>query len=446
MTAAACYRGTVLLLWAQAAVGAFVCRGLFWDGASFLANVLETGGYHDFYPARAHLAWLTETPVLLLVGAGVRDVHLLAMAFSAMLFVIPAALYHLALARARDGVRLAAVIAVVAAVHLPTCFFAVGEHLITYALVTATFMVALSPRVPAWRDGALLFAFGLIAIASYEAMIYLGPAAAAVVLWSARGRHEPLGRMLIFAAALAFLGATVVALSTVVHYWHHDHFVRVRAATFDFWQNLQFVLPLAALAAIGLVALVLPRGLAGRGPLVAAAVAAALLVASPWLREVRPAAFLFPPSHYVARTAAGGVLLALMLGAWLHAAWPKPGPALLAMLHQPAVARRLATAMFVLVLGGAVPDLWLTRQWVDYLAWFGGMVNSRTGIVPADELPLRQWPYRMFVQEWSYPALSVLLHRAPGQGVVVAPNDYRSNMPFDPACGTVPRLESFVWR
>jgi hypothetical protein len=73
-------------------------------------------------------------------------------------------------------------------------------------------------------------------------------------------------------------------------------------------------------------------------------------------------------------------------------------------------------------------------------------VNSRTGIVPADELPLRQWPYRMFVQEWSYPALSVLLHRAPGQGVVVAPNDYRSNMPFDPACGTVPRLESFVWR
>ena len=72
MLAAAAYRGTVLLLWAQVALGAWVCRGLFWDGASFLANMLETGTYHDFYPARAHVAWLNETPVLLLARAGVR--------------------------------------------------------------------------------------------------------------------------------------------------------------------------------------------------------------------------------------------------------------------------------------------------------------------------------------------------------------------------------------
>jgi len=43
-------------------------------------------------------------------------------------------------------------------------------------------------------------------------------------------------------------------------------------------------------------------------------------------------------------------------------------------------------------------------------------------------------------------ALSVLLHDAPGQAVVVARNDYVSNRPFDPSCGTVPRLEGFAWR
>lgn len=446
MLAAAAYRGTVLLLWAQVALGAWVCRGLFWDGASFLANMLETGTYHDFYPARAHVAWLNETPVLLLARAGVRDVHVLATVFSAMLFVVPAALYHLALSRVRGhGVLLAAIIAVVAVVHLPTCFFAVGEHLTTYALVTATFAIALTRREPAWRDGALMLALGLVGIASYEAMIYLGPATAAVVLWSMRGRHEPLGRMLTAVAALAFAAAALVALCTVVEYWHHDHFVRVRAAPFDFWQNLQFVIPLFAVAAIGLVALAFPSWLAGGGPLVVAAVAAGLLVVSPWLREVRPAAFLFPPSHYVARTAAGGLLLALMLACWLYVAWPKPGPALFAAMRQPVVARRLVTAMFLLVLAGAVPDVWLTRMWTDYLGWFRGVVTSRSGVVPAAELPLRQWPYRLFAQEWTYPALSVLLRSAPGQGVVVTANDYVSSMPFDPLCGTVPRLEGYRW-
>ena len=172
---------------------------------------------------------------------------------------------------------------------------------------------------------------------------------------------------------------------------------------------------------------------------------AALLVVSPWLREVRPAAFLFPPSHYVARTAAGGLLTLLMLLSWAHVALPKR-LRLLAVLHEPMAGRRLATAMLLLVLGGAVPEIWLTRQWVDYLAWFRGVVTSHTGIVSARDLPLDRWPYRLFTQEWTYPALSVLLHNAPGQAIVVAPNDYLNDHPFDPLCGTVPKLDGYAWR
>ena len=439
------YRVTVLLLWAQALAGALACRGLFWDGASFLANMLEAGSYHDFYPARAHVAWLTETPVLLLVKAGMRNVHLLAIAFSATLFAAPAALYHLALARVRgQGTLLASMIAVVGVVYLPTSFFNIGEHNIAYAMVAATFAIALTRRDDA-RDGALMLALGLVSIASYEAMLYLGPITAAVVLWSRRGWRDPAGRMLSLVAALAFLGGATVSASAIVQYWHHEHFVLVRAAAFDFWQNLQFVIPLAALAMIGLVGLAFPSWLTSRGPLIPAALMAVLLVICPWLREVRPAAFLFPPSHYVARTAAGGLLTVLMLLAWAHVAWPKR-LRLLAVLHQPMAGRRLATAMVLLVLGGAMPEIWLTRQWIDYLAWFRGVVTSHTGIVSARDLPLGEWPYRLFTQEWTYPALSVLLHSAPGQGVVVAPNDYRSDWPFDPACGTVPKLGGYAWR
>jgi hypothetical protein len=84
-------------------------------------------------------------------------------------------------------------------------------------------------------------------------------------------------------------------------------------------------------------------------------------------------------------------------------------------------------------------------MWTDYLGWFRGVVTGRTGVVPADALPLEQWPYRLFTQEWTYPALSALVRSAPGQGVVVAANDYTSNMPFDPLCGTVPRLDGYRW-
>ncbi len=38
----------------------------------------------------------------MLVRAGVRDTHLLAIVFSAMLLAVPAALYHLSLASVRD--------------------------------------------------------------------------------------------------------------------------------------------------------------------------------------------------------------------------------------------------------------------------------------------------------------------------------------------------------
>lgn len=439
------YRITVLLLWAQVLAGALTCRSLFWDGASFLANMLESGGFHDFYPSRAHVAWLTEAPTLLLARAGVRDMHLLAMVFSATLFAVPAALYHLALARVRgNGTLLAAMIATVGTVYLPTSFFNIGEHNITYALVAATFAIALTRR-DSVRDGAMMLAFGLVAIASYEAMIYLGPVTAAVVLWSRRGQRDPAGRMLSSMAALAFFGASVVSISSALQYWDHPHFVLVREATFDFWQNLQFVVPLAALAMIGIVGLVYPGWLRSRGVLLPAALMAALMVVSPWLREVRPATFLFPPSHYVARTAAGGLLTLLMLLSWAHVALPKR-LRLLAVLHEPLAGRRLATAMLLLVLGGAVPEIWLTRQWVDYLAWFRGVVTSHSAIVSARDLPLDRWPYRMFAQEWTYPALSVLLHNAPGQAIVMTPNDYLNDHPFDPLCGTVPKLDGFAWR
>lgn len=443
----AAYRIVVLLLWGLAAYAVVSCRGLFWDGSSFLANMLELGRVHDFYTARAHVDWLTQAPVLFLARLGVRDMHLLAMAYSAMLFGVPVALYHATLARARsDTVLLGIAIAAIATVWLPTSFFVVGEYNTAFAAATLAMVLALAPGERRLCDAVLLCLLGLVCLRSYEAMAYLGPLIAAVLAWSLsrRGGDAPT-RFLVAVAALAFAAAAVVAAATIVDYWNHPHFVKVRALSLGFWQNLQFVIPLAALAICAAAGLVRPAWLQGRGPLIVVGAAAVTLASSPWWRLLDPDSILYPPSHYLARQAAGLLLAVLLACMWLHVAWRLRPPAAVAMLARPDVARRLVAAMTALVVAGAVPEVALTRLWSDYIDRLRVLVDTRTGIIRAADLPLLDWPDKLFTQDWSLPAMSAIVSRTPGRAYVLFDKDYRSNPPFDPACGTLPRLESYGW-
>jgi hypothetical protein len=443
----AAYRVVVLLVWGLAAYATVTCRGLFWDGSSFLVNILDHGRFHDFYVARAHVDWVTQVPVLLLSELGVRDTRLLAMAYSAALFGLPTALYHLALARVRhDAVLLAIVIAAVVVVYLPTSFFIIGEYNATFAAVTAGMAVTLTARENRLGDAALLCVLGVFCVRSYEAMVYLGPLLAAAIVWSRRNDTDGATRVLAGIAALAFGAGAVVAAETIADYWTHPHFIKVRSMSFDFWQNLQSAIPLAGLALSTLVGLARPAWLQGRGPLVVMAIAATALSSTPWWRLLHEHSILYPPAHYLARQAAGLLLVSLLACMWLHVAWQRKPPLVLATLRLPAVSQRLVAAMTVLVIAAAIPDVALTGLWSDYLGRLRNQVDSRRGIIRASALPLLDWPDKLFAQDWSLPAMSAIVSRTPGRAFVRVDNDFLSNPPFDPACGTLPRLKGYGWR
>jgi hypothetical protein len=447
MSAVAAYRIVVLLLWALAGWATITCRGLFWDGSSFLVNILDGGGFHDFYVARAHVDWLTQAPTLLLAELGVRDTRLLAMAYSATLFGLPTALYHLSLARVRhDPVMLGTLIAIVTAVYLPTSFFIVGEYNVTFAAITAAMAVTLTARALQPGEAAFLGLIGLLTVRSYEAMVYLGPLVAAAIVWRLRTTPDRMTRLLMAIAALAFLAAALVAAATIAEYWSHPHFLKVRSTAFDFWQNLQFALPLVGLAICGAIALARPTWLLGRGPFVVLGIAALALALTPWYRLLDQDSILYPPAHYLARQAAGLLLALLLACLWLQVAWQQQPPKALAVLRLPAVSRRFVTAVTVLTLAAAIPDLVLTGLWWDYLGRLRDLVDSRQGIIRAPPLRQLDWPDKLFVQEWSLPATSAIVSRQPGRSFVRVDNDYLSNPPFDPACGTLPRLKGYGWR
>ncbi len=443
------YRGAVLLLWALVVYNAVECRGLFWDGSAFLVNLLDRERFHDFYAARAHIDWLTQAPVLLLVDVGMRDTRLLAMAYSATLFAVPAALYHLALARVRhDTLLLAGVVAIVAAVYLPTSFFIVGEYNATFAAVTAAMAVTLTTSGRSVRDAAILCVIGALCLRSYEAMVYFGPLLAAAIVWASRRAPSPdFGMRVLYAlAALAFVGAAVVSASTIIDYWDHPHFLKVRSTSVDFWQNIQFAIPLAGFAICGVAGLRNAAWLRGQGPTIVLGGIAVLLALSPWWRVVHPPSILYPPSHYVARQAAGVLLAVLLGGMWLLAGQRRNPPAVLATLRETAVSRRLLALVTALTLAAAVPDIALTRLWAGYLDGFQSLVDHRSGIIRAETLPLHDWPNKLFFQDWSVPALSAVVSRTPGRAYVVSDQDYLSNPPFEPPCGLLPRLSGYGWR
>jgi hypothetical protein len=443
----AAYRVVVLLVWGLAAYATVTCRGLFWDGSSFLVNILDHGRFHDFYVARAHVDWVTQVPVLLLSELGVRDTRLLAMAYSAALFGLPTALYHLALARVRhDAVLLAIVIAAVVVVYLPTSFFIIGEYNATFAAVTAGMAVTLTAREERLGDAALLCVLGVFCVRSYEAMVYLGPLLAAAIVWSRRNDTDAVTKVLAGIAALAFGAGAMVAAATIADYWSHQHFIKVRSMSFDFWQNLQFAIPLAGLAVSTVVGLARPVWLQARGPLIVMGIATAVLASTPWWRLLHEHSILYPPAHYLARQAAGLLLAVLLVCMWLHVAWQRKPPPVLATLRLPAVSQRLVAAMTVLVIAAAIPDVALTGLWSDYLGRMRGLVDSRQGIVRASALPLLDWPDKLFAQDWSLPAMSAIVSRTPGRAFVRVDNDFLSNPPFDPACGTLPRLKGYGWR
>ncbi len=450
MPATVAYRVVAALLWGLAAYDSLVCRGLFWDGAAFLVNIVDTGTFHDFYPARAHVGYVTQLPVLMAVHLGVTDLRMLAMLQSAALFALPVALYHFALARLRhDWLTLAVVMAAIALVYLPTSFFIIGEYNALYAAATAAFAIVLTaPDRRRSYDAMLLCAFGVLSVRSYEAMVYFGPLLVAVVLWWRRGlpAADRADRALALIAALGFAGGTLVSGGTILVYWHHPHFMLVRAAILDFWQNQQFIVPLAGFALFALTSLVWPRWLRSWAPAILIGVVAVVLVCTLKFRDwLNPEAMVFPPAHYVARTAAGCLLWSLLAAMWLHVVWRARVPTLLAILREEIVGRRLAAAMVVLVIAAAIPDIALTRLWSGYVDHLRDVVSGRTGLIASAEMPNGTWPYRLFSQEWSAPALTAVLRSTPSQAIVLAVEGPGDMPPFDSRCGTLPRLKGYRW-
>jgi hypothetical protein len=372
---------------------------------------------------------------------------LLAQLLSLGLFALPTALYHLALMRVKDDpVLLAAVLAAIGVVFMTTSFFIVGEYNTAYAIGIVVAVRLVTAKELNVADGAFLLAVGLLAVRTYEVMIYLGPLLAVMIAWTVyRIRPRPVvATSLYLLAILPFLGGMWVAADSVIHPFSEDHLSRTAATVLDAWQNVQFDLAMGAALVISGWALLRPGDLAGRRPYVFAGIFLILLALSPLLvltdSLVRPHA----KSQYTARSLAGLVVATIVVLMWLYTSPLGSRFASLVALRRTEISSRILAFACLVVLAVLPSNVYLTLEWRTYLDTVRTIVRSNSGVIAFESTPLSRRPLETLVESWILPSQSLALRGKPGDGIIAPPRNFNNWQPFPPA-EPYP-LGNYMWR
>jgi hypothetical protein len=441
------YRTTVCLIWGLALWHSWESRGLFVDGSAFLVQIARREWFFDFYAPRLYAMVVGQAPIMTAIFLGVTDLHLLARLLSLGLFALPTALYHLALVRVKDdAVLLAAVIGAIAVVFMTTSFFIVGEYNTAYAIAVLVAVRLVTAERLTLVDGLFLAVIGGLAIRTYEAMLYLGPLLSVMILWAIRrAPSRPwLPTTLHLVAIAGFVAGMFVAIGSLTRPYSVEHLDETIETATNFWQNMQFDLAVAAALVVVVWALVRPSDLAGGKPYRWAAVCLVILALSPLLMlgdvVVRPLA----KSQYVARTAAGLIIVSIVVFIWVYASKVRGRLPAFVVLAAPLAARRFLVFALLILLAVLPSDIFLTQSWVSYLDAMRTTVRDHEGVVAFEDSPMSRHPYDLLVEAWILPSQSLALRARRGDGIVAPPRDFSAWQPFPPA-QPYP-LGKYVWR
>ena len=175
-----------------------------------------------------------------------------------------------------------------------------------------------------------------------------------------------------------------------------------------------------------------------------AILALAVLALSPLLALsdtlVRPLA----KSQYVARTAAGLVVAAIVVFIWVQGSRLREKVPAFLVLGDPQAARRFLGFAVVMLAAVLPSDVYLTQNWISYLDIMRSTVRGRDGVIAFETSPLAKHPYDLLVEAWILPSQSLALRAKRGDGIIAPPKDFGAWQPFPP--NEPYPLGHFVWR
>ena len=399
--------GTALVLsWQALALAA--------DGSFYLVQVVGTESV--FGPdARVLANVVRQAPVLLALGGGVTDTHVLALLLGLGQLVLPAVVWSLAVILSRaDRIVFAAVVMTAGMCLGSTWFFSVSESTVAVPLTVLVAVLLWQPGK--WRSATAGIAVvaGLLLVASYETALLTG---AVLALWSAwrasraAARAERLGCASLATLSLASVVVALAGMRSGVNPTSSQSILYF-VVSLEPWQ---FYVALVGTAAV-LTAL---GWLRGTSRWIALALGLCALAVGTVALE---------PSAVTAFQARGGaVIAAFLLELFLLWRWVASGPGSGAVIEE--APRRLLVAIPVAVVAAMVAaSIVPLGRWSRSLDSFRERVNSRSGVVDvAEVLPPGR---REVVWGWTASSLSLLVRSRPDAATLVDSNP--SLVPFPP--------------
>lgn len=358
----------IALLLVEALYASWALRGLYADGARFLAIIVEANTFTDFDWSRRHAHWLTQAPLVLGLNAGPVGRETSLFLHSLGLFAVPAVALALSLWWARSSpVAFAFVLLAVVAIYRPSNFFIISESHTACALATLAAVLLFRVRDHPRALALVVLAFALLLSRTYESMLFIGPVLALVSLALAWRQHR-LARdrlsvvVLVLCAVVFFAGAAVALHATLFPRFPEN----LRGFAGSVWHLPQHVglltTGLAVAAALALA--LLPAGRARHGLIALYLLGLVLLALLPALT------LLQPHLHWAARvlSAAPFAVLLAVLGAIYTVGWA-----------QRPLWRRLSLALVALVAAQTVQQMWWTAQWSGFVATYRSELAAQDG-------------------------------------------------------------------
>lgn len=388
-------------------------KALHADGSYAMLGILTNSGYWDIDFARSFAMRITQTPVVLAIRLGERDVITLIYAFSLGLIGVPAVLWAGALALQWRSGLFWVLVAAFCATHLTSGFCSIGEYNTAYALTAFCFALMCRRRIGILSSAALVIA-AVALTRAYESTAFLGPLLAVVALeraWRAAPGSSRMERVSLWAALVLFLLGAAIATRSILR--PRDPGNLSNAAQFEWLlTNAHAMVILLVLGLFVVTATVPPRV---RPWLVAVGVAACAAYA------LSVPLWNSPDRAYASRTLSGLVLCGLLAVEWYRS---RRGEARDSPCPAPRVA--LAIAMFVAL---SVPAFVHTYRFGVWLKRYEQVAVTTTSWVPIDSTDAgRAGGYHW---GWTSPSLSIVLRANIDGGLLNSP-DYTGWDPFDP--------------
>ena len=402
------------------------------DGAYYLLQVLGTERVAG-PDARIFGNALRQAPVLLALGLGETDTHLLSILLGVGQLVLPAAVWSLALALARAQTVVFCAVAMAAGICAGTTwYFSVGENVLAVPLTVLVAVMLWRPRPWRARETAIAAGASVLLVASYEPAALTAPVLAGWAAWRAASSGIRSERGAVGAVAL-------LSVVSALHGWWRIIEARNQENAQAFLNDILAVRPwesfLALASGVALVyAMMLPAGRARRVWLTAGLACAAVAVLGLATTSYTEA--------YAARGAA--VVAAFYVELFLFGLWARGSSHTSALRAAggrgqarawPLVVATVFVAAMVLV------DLFRLDAWHESLRSFKVEVDEARGLVNVEDvLPPGR---RQVLFGWTSSSLSLVVRHDARSGVLV---DGRPTfVPFPPAAAREQLDDRFRW-